>query len=475
VFHLTPAERQDADVSPGDLRAAVCADIASDDPRRYEYVGITLASLDLSGLVIETDGIEPLRFTDVTVTGELDLSDAVVRARIEFDDCEIGRLDAMDATVESDLCCTGCRFGSESGTCFSLRRATVEGRLRLADSTFDGSVELSACRIEGWFNADGITVTGGAHFPGATFNRAQVIDSAFERSAQWTNAEAEYLAVERTSFGPPPEFDGATLETLRFRPRGDVECRLTDATIRAGHLADAEGGRALYDLTDATLGDVTLDAVDSLANYRLYRTKYDGFSFPSYRAAFRKARWGLHEYAGTPETPADDAGLERTYLEAKLGASAVGDDESAAAFFVREMRYRRRRYAAHARDPTRRTTHRFEAALQWATNAFLDLVAGFGERPQRTVVTAVAVVLASALAYPLAGLRTENGLLTYGTAGLDALSTSLYFSVTTFTTLGPGDIEPAFGLSRTLTALEAFSGAFLVALFVFALGRRASR
>jgi len=54
----------------------------------------------------------------------------------------------------------------------------------------------------------------------------------------------------------------------------------------------------------------------------------------------------------------------------------------------------------------------------------------------------------------------------------------LYYSTTTFTTLGLGDISPGYTentLTRCITMLEAFSGAFLTALFVVCFWKRFSR
>jgi hypothetical protein len=41
----------------------------------------------------------------------------------------------------------------------------------------------------------------------------------------------------------------------------------------------------------------------------------------------------------------------------------------------------------------------------------------------------------------------------------------LYLSVITFTTLGYGDIHPMGAISKTFAMLEAFGGAFLIAVF----------
>jgi|GEM_PF-605518 len=466
-----------ADASAAAVRAAVCADLRSDDERRLTYAGVELDALDLSGLALESDGLGAVRFVDSTVEGTVDLSGSAVEQPVVFEGCTLGRLDASDATFTGDVTVADSRLGDGNGTCLTVRRTTVERALSLDDVAADGSVEFASLAVDSWFELDGVSVTGGAHFPNAAVERGQVVDSSFGRSVQFTGLEARLLTVERVSFAQPPRFDDAALGRLRFRPTGDVECHLAGATVEAGRLDQPDDGRAYYDLTDATVGDVDLDCSnDTLDRYRFYRTRYDGFPFAAYRSFLRGNRWRLHAYAGDPEIEADLDGLERTYLEARQGASDVGDHENAAALFLREMRYRRRRYGEHARDGSRSPAHRVDATLRWATSAFLNLVSGYGERPQRTVLTALAVVVASALLYPaLGGLRDGSTVVTYGTDPARALVDGFYFSVVTFTTLGYGDIEPVGTLARTLSGLEALAGAFLVALFVFALGRQATR
>ncbi len=50
----------------------------------------------------------------------------------------------------------------------------------------------------------------------------------------------------------------------------------------------------------------------------------------------------------------------------------------------------------------------------------------------------------------------------------------LYFSIVTFTTLGYGDLRPCANVTwaRMVASLEAFIGAFMIALFVWTLARR---
>lgn len=59
--------------------------------------------------------------------------------------------------------------------------------------------------------------------------------------------------------------------------------------------------------------------------------------------------------------------------------------------------------------------------------------------------------------------------------GLGEFLWGLYFSVITFTTIGYGDLYPVGTFAKVLVGAESLSGAVLVALFVFVLGRRVAR
>lgn len=105
---------------------------------------------------------------------------------------------------------------------------------------------------------------------------------------------------------------------------------------------------------------------------------------------------------------------------------------------------------------------------------FGRLLFGYGERPIRVLVASLMIIVACGIYY-----STGNGHLSGRDGMLSELSflDGLYFSVTTFTTLGFGDVFPSVenAATRVVAMFEAVSGACLTALFVVCLSKRFSR
>ncbi len=480
-FHLEPGEREAADLGPAALRAAFAADLDAADARRREYVGVTLRDLDLSKLVVDGDDVGRIVFRDLTVEGILDLSGSVWRHPLDLEDAAVGHLDGSDATFEMGVTISDSRLGSPSGPATAIRfsRTTFERSLRLVEVDVAGDLSFSGCRIRDWLTVDDVDVAGRTHLQEVSLGTVQLLETRFDGTVGFGGAECDHLTLDGVEAGADARLDlsEGEYDRLRVFPGGSLTCVLQAATVGHGRLAQPGRGEARYDLTDATVGAVDLDCdAETLQRYRLYRTRFDGFEFAAYRPVFRAARWDLHEYVGEPVEPDSVEGLEHTYREARRGASATGDGESASKFLLREARFRRRRFAAHAREPDFRARHRLEAASRWVSNGFLDLIAGYGEQPYRPLLLGLVVILASALAYPATeGLVTGTGSVSYATDGFAALVDGLYFSMVTFATLGLGDVHPVGSLGRFIAASEGLVGAFLTAVFVFSLGRRVAR
>jgi len=100
---------------------------------------------------------------------------------------------------------------------------------------------------------------------------------------------------------------------------------------------------------------------------------------------------------------------------------------------------------------------------------------GYGERPVRVLVASMLIILVCGMFYssPYAELSYRADPAPTGWSFMDGL----YFSTITFTTLGFGDMYPAYHhqLTRCIAMAEAVSGACLMALFVVALSKRYSR
>lgn len=104
----------------------------------------------------------------------------------------------------------------------------------------------------------------------------------------------------------------------------------------------------------------------------------------------------------------------------------------------------------------------------------LYVLHGFGERPQRIFLNAVAALGIFGLSFLLVStFSSAHGVVHSNGTALDNPWDALYFGAVTFTTLGYGDYTP-YGLSRLLAGCESFTGLLMAALFVTALARRTS-
>lgn len=112
------------------------------------------------------------------------------------------------------------------------------------------------------------------------------------------------------------------------------------------------------------------------------------------------------------------------------------------------------------------------------------MVCGYGERPTYALITSIELVLIFAILYMFTGLNINEFTINYSQYSIHNLIympnlyrdffKSLYFSITTFTTVGYGDITPV-GWSVFLSGIEMLLGVTMVGVWTATLARKITR
>jgi uncharacterized protein YjbI with pentapeptide repeats len=245
--------------------------------------------------------------------------------------------------------------------------AIFDATVDFGDSAFTDSADFSSVRFgeKVYFGVNGPHSEYGA----ATFD----VEPLFEKIHATGDVDFEWTVFEEGL-----TFDGAVLEAeidftrtsihdhldfihsnsfgqFVYRPinsgSGPTVLRVENSAIVDGTLAQPLGGDAFFEFDDATVGSVEIldtegEAYDliheltDLGRTRFVETRFQNFDFTSYRPALEDG-WNIHEFnADAPIEPVnlDGTSLELTYMRAKSGANDIGDNRSAAGFFVNEMR-----------------------------------------------------------------------------------------------------------------------------------------
>jgi tetratricopeptide (TPR) repeat protein len=101
----------------------------------------------------------------------------------------------------------------------------------------------------------------------------------------------------------------------------------------------------------------------------------------------------------------------------------------------------------------------------WLMLSFSCLIWGHGERPSRTLLSCLVIIIGSAVLYSL-GYTIKEGIISRPN-----LSDALYFSVITFSTVGFGDVTAA-GLTKIVVMIESVCGIFIMPLFIVGFSRK---
>lgn len=349
-------------------------------------------------------------------------------------------------------------YGVTVGAVADLTNLTVDGQLDARKSEFSGQVSLNQATIHSDTKLHDTTFDGDATFHSATFQGDFDARAArFDHDATFSRTVfGGTVSFIRTEFARRVQFD---------RVSATSPVKLSKSFLYSGLIRQPEDANTYYDLREATLGDVDLQPKndDLFGHYRICETQFNGFDFPRHVKSLA-GKWRIHDYIPDAAAPSTSE-LVSTYLRAKNGANRVGAKTAASEFFMQEMRHRRCLHRMNLTRTDRLWVERGASLLKWVSNWFFNLTCGYGERPLRTIVTSIFIIIIFAIAYwPLTFPASKTVLGT------------LSFSTQAFATLIFGQASASAPvLVQFLGAAEGFVGAFLIALFVFTLTRSIHR
>ncbi len=256
----------------------------------------------------------------------------------------------------------------------------------------------------------------------------------------------------------PAQFVGTNLMQAELKKADLALAQLQGANLMAAELQEAhllavnlQGALLrMAQLQDAYLGKAQLQSTE------LYKTKLEGASLNGARFSvdteLEDADWGNYILGEEKGGLFDWA--TASYRQLKIWYTNAGIYDVAGKFFYREMEAKRK-------------------AQSWKKNPHLKiwnwamrLLCGYGEKPERVVISAAAIILVAAFVYFFAGLLFE----------WSAFWSSLYFSAVSFTALGYGSwVSTSSDWIRGLGAAESFLGVFMMALFLVSFIRKMTR
>ena len=122
--------------------------------------------------------------------------------------------------------------------------------------------------------------------------------------------------------------------------------------------------------------------------------------------------------------------------------------------------------------------------VSWLTSSLTDALCGYGERPSHTFICIVFNILLFGLFYLLSGFAIGDKLIDLTVVKvafpniieiLKLYCHSVFFSVTTFSTVGYGNYVPVGAISSTLAAIQMLMGIFLTATWTGCIIRKIAR
>ena len=327
-------------------------------------------------------------------------------------------------------------------------------------------IVISYPKFKGVFFEDGIDLHGlnlqhiilhhahleGANLKNANLEGAYLSNAHLERANLWS-ANLDWAQLEEA------HLEEADLMFANLEGAFLVSANLEKANLKYANLKEA----CLYNacLEGAYLDSAHLEGTD-LSSAKLTRadlrdvkfprdTNLEGAEWGNFILGAERAGEGKEKYKGYRGHTLGAA--EATYRNLKIWYTEHGFYDIAGKFFYREMEARRKAQS-WKKEPHLKL---------WSW--ILRILCGYGEKPERVIISAAAIVFGLAAAYCL-----------WGSFDSSSFGDTLYYSVASFTALGYGQWAPQpEGWAKGVGAAEAVLGVSMLALFLVTFTRKMIR
>ncbi|MBU4376989.1 MAG: pentapeptide repeat-containing protein [Candidatus Omnitrophica bacterium] len=229
---------------------------------------------------------------------------------------------------------------------------------------------------------------------------------------------------------------------------------LTQANLKKTRLWHADLSRA--NITEAYLEYADLWQC-RLYSSRLWHTEITGAKSLTMQNFARSAQGIVTK----PTEKIDERGIlssEESYRDLKR-------------YFLANGRYKDASWASFKEKAMEQKWLLKNRSISYIPLALMGILCGYGEKPNRVILSSLAIILLYGLIY----FSLQTITPSYADHANFTIGDYIYYSIVTFTTLGYGDMIPKENVwYRLLAGSEAFIGAFMIGLFVFTLSRRYS-
>lgn len=478
---------------------------------------------------IDSNDTFPIVVTNCRIRKDLQISQSNFSSPLYVEFCEIGSIEATSSKFERYTTFKNLLVDGDT----NFNRSTFQDRIMFDSSRFKGDFTFSNVRantisfkpmeVDGdVFYPDNYNpqscvspynrFLGNVKFTNSEISSVRFIFSYFHSEADlgmttYSNCyviqckfrnglEMKSAIVDKGSFYTFAEnlsFSHTKFNTIGFVGSSideELVVDFSECNIRQGTISSNDNS-AIFCYPGATIGKVELDLRDSV----IYETKFDGFDFSQYRDTLDSLKWNLSNISENVSASLNEVGYTEsttnsgwitTYIRAKDGARSIGNDVAGSKFFIKEMIYRRKRHADVYANEKNRWRRRTSSFITYINNWIYNISSRYGEGLGLTLVWTLAIIMSSTLIYPAVGgvnIPQSDTSLTYASilggspenTLSEVLMHSFYVSVVSFTSLGAGSYNLTSLCGRLIAGFESIMGALLVALIIFALGRRITR